>query len=182
LEPPELTPQELTALIAEAVSWLKQQRETFLPYGIPLSSTEKTQLQPFFTAEILELFRIVRLWETGKTVSYPSFYEKLRAGGARLLPDPLHSNAMPIVDVGIFNSDPTLRTIFHTLVHVAQVQIVGLERYAAGYVRTISESGLWMVVPFEEQAYQMDARYTGDPTAIFSVEEEVREWVRAGRF
>ena len=39
-----------------------------------------------------------------------------------------------------------------------------------------------MVVPFEEQAYQLDARYTPDPKDVFSVEEEVREWLSKGRF
>ncbi len=39
-----------------------------------------------------------------------------------------------------------------------------------------------MVVPFEEQAYQMEARYTSNPADVFSVDEEVREWLRSGRF
>jgi len=39
-----------------------------------------------------------------------------------------------------------------------------------------------MVVPFEEQAYQMEARYTNNPADVFSVDEEVREWLRGGRF
>jgi hypothetical protein len=51
-----------------------------------------------------------------------------------------------------------------------------------GYFETLKESGLWMVVLYEEQAYQLDARYTRDPQASFSVEAEVREWVASGRF
>ena len=39
-----------------------------------------------------------------------------------------------------------------------------------------------MVVPFEEQAYQMEARYTSNPADVFSVDEEVRDWLRGGRF
>jgi len=34
----------------------------------------------------------------------------------------------------------------------------------------------------EEQAYQLDARYTRDPKDVFSVGDEVRDWLRAGRF
>jgi len=41
---------------------------------------------------------------------------------------------------------------------------------------------LWMAVPFEEQAYQMDARFTANSSAVFSVEHEVREWLRTGRY
>jgi hypothetical protein len=51
-----------------------------------------------------------------------------------------------------------------------------------GYFETLNESGLWMVVPYEEQAYQLDARYTRDPEDTFSVEKEVREWAANGRF
>jgi hypothetical protein len=51
-----------------------------------------------------------------------------------------------------------------------------------GYFQTLNEAGLWMVVPYEEQAYQLDARYTRNPSDVFSVEEEIREWVRSGRY
>lgn len=44
------------------------------------------------------------------------------------------------------------------------------------------QTGLWMVVPFEEQAYQLDARYTRNPSDIFSVEDEVRQWMQEGRY
>ena len=59
---------------------------------------------------------------------------------------------------------------------------LGAERVVRSYFHTINESGLWMVVPFEEQAYQLDARYTGDSADVFSVEEEVRKWAEQGRF
>jgi hypothetical protein len=55
------------------------------------------------------------------------------------------------------------------------------ERVLEAYLRTLNEQGLWAVVPFEEQAYQLDARYTGNPADCFSVEEEVREWLRSRR-
>lgn len=52
----------------------------------------------------------------------------------------------------------------------------------AGYFQALNESGLWMVVPSEEQAYRMDARYTKDPADVFSVEAEVQEGMRNGKF
>lgn len=182
MELAKFTPVELAALVTEAVSWWKQQRENFLPASIPLSSAQKTQLGPFFTAEILDRLRIVKLSQTGETIPYPPFYEKVRAGGARVVPDLAHLTAVPFFDVAVFNSEPTPRTIFHALVHVTQFVLVGLERVIEGYFRTLNEAGFWMVVPFEEQAYQMDARYTRNPADVFSVEEEVREWLRSGRF
>jgi hypothetical protein len=90
--------------------------------------------------------------------------------------------AMSFIDAALFNREPTLRTVFHTLVHVAQFSLVGLERVMAGYFQALNESGLWMVVPYEEQAYKLDARYTKDPADVFSMEAEVREWMRNGKF
>ncbi len=119
---------------------------------------------------------------TGETIPYPPFYERVRAGGSRVVPDAAHMTAMPFLDVALFNREPTLRTVFHTLVHVTQFTVVGLERVMKGYFQDLNESGLWMVAPYEEQAYRMDARYPKDPADVFSVEAEVREWLRNGKF
>jgi hypothetical protein len=98
------------------------------------------------------------------------------------VPDAAHMTAIPFIDVALFNRQPTLRTVFHTLIHVTQFSIVGLEKVMGGYFRALNDSGLWMVVPYEEQAYKLDARYTKDPGDAFSVEAEVREWLRNGKF
>ena len=178
----KFTAVELASLVAEACVWLKQKRSEFFPASVSLTMTQQMHLSPFFPAKILTTVRIVNLAETGKTIPYPPFYERVRAGGHRLVPDPAHMAALPFIDIGVFNNEPTLRTIFHTLVHVTQFAMVGVEKAIEGYFRVLNESGLWMVVPFEEQAYRMDARYTRDPTDFFSVEEEIREWVRSDRY
>jgi hypothetical protein len=178
----KLTPFELSALVAEAGSWLRQQREKFRPYGIPLSDPQRTQLIPFFAAEILERVRIVSLPQIGETMPSPPFFEKLLASGPVMLPDSAHTAAVPFIDVAVFNSEPSPRIIFHTLVHVTQMVIVGPEQVMEGCFQALTVSGLWMMVPFEEQAYQMDARFTANPADAFSVDEEVREWLRTGRY
>jgi hypothetical protein len=182
LESAKFTPVELAALVDEAVSWWKQQRERFLFYGIPLSNAQKMHMKPFFTAEIIDRVRIVNLPETGETIPTPAFYKKILVVSSSLLPDPAHATAMPFVDVAVFNTELTPRAIFHTLVHVTQLALVGLERVLEGYFRTFNESGLWAGSPFEKQAYHLDARYTENPADVFSVEEEVREWLRSGRY
>ena len=73
MEPAKFTPAELAALVAEALSWWKQQREKFLPYGIPLSTAQKMQLTLFFTEEIVDSFRIVKLPQMGETIATPPF-------------------------------------------------------------------------------------------------------------
>jgi hypothetical protein len=182
VEPPKFTAEELNSLIKEAISWLHQQRELFLRSSIPLDSDQRTELQSFFPAGILGQARIVDASQTGETIPYPPFYERVRAGGARVLPDATHMTAIPFVDVMVFNRQPTLRTVFHNLVHVTQFALLGEERVLKGYFETLNEAGLWMVVPFEEQAYQLDARYTMNPSDVFSVEKEIQEWARNGRY
>lgn len=75
------------------------------------------KLRPFFPAEILDRLRIKHVALTGETIPYPPFYERVRAGGSRVVPDAAHMRAMPFMDVALFNREPTLRTVFHTLVH-----------------------------------------------------------------
>ena len=182
MEPPKFSPSELDGLIAEAAAWMRQQRDKYHDGCEPLSEAVKKELCSFFPDEILNSLRLRDVSLTGETIPYPPFYERVRAGGARVVPDAAHMTAIPFVDVALFNRQPTLRTVFHTLVHVTQFSVVGLERVMAGYFHALNESGLWMVVPFEEQAYKMDARFTKDPTDYFSVEAEVRDWLINGRF
>jgi hypothetical protein len=182
VEPPKFTQMELTGLVAEAVAWLQQQRDKYHPLSTPLSEPVKGKLRPFFPANSLEGLRIRDLSQTAESIPYPPFYERVRAGGARVVPDAAHMTAIPFIDVALFNRQPTLRTVFHTLVHVTQFSILGLERVMKGYFHTLNESGLWMVVPFEEQAYKLDARFTKDPNTHFSVEAEIQEWLRTGKF
>jgi hypothetical protein len=182
VEPPKFTPAELNSLLNEAISWIHQQRDFFLPSSVPLDEDQKASLGPFFSADILKRARIADASKTGETIPFPPFYERVRAGGARVVPDAAHMTGMAFGDVMVFNRQPSLRTIFHNLVHMMQFAILGEERVMRGYFETLNEAGLWMVVPFEEQAYQMDARYTRDPGNVFSVEQEIQEWARQGRY
>jgi hypothetical protein len=182
VEAPKFTEAEMAGLIGETVAWMQQQRDKYRPVCNALSESVKVKLRPFFSAEILDNLRLKDLSKTGETIPYPPFYERVRAGGARVVPDAAHMTAIPFIDVAMFNRQPTLRTVFHTLIHVAQFKIIGLEKVMEGYFRALNESGLWMVVPYEEQAYQLDARYTKDPADTFSVEAEIQEWLRNGRF
>ena len=180
--PQKFSSPELDSLVKEGLAWFHAQREAFFSSGSPLDDAQKSSLLPFFSSDILDRARIVDGSKTGDKIPFPPFYERVRAGGARVLPDATHMTAVTFLDVILFNRQPTLRVVFHNLVHVTQFTILGAERVVRGYFHTINESGLWMVVPFEEQAYQLDARFTRDPLDVFSVEEEVRKWVAEDRF
>ncbi len=180
--PQKFSSPELDSLVKEGLAWFRTQRESFFPSSSPLDDAQKSSLSPFFLSDVLDRARIVDGSRTGDKIPFPPFYERVRAGGARVLPDATHMTAVAFLDVIVFNRQPTLRLVFHNLVHVTQFGILGEERVVRGYFHTINESGLWMVVPFEEQAYQLDARFTRDASDVFSVEEEVRKWAAEGRF
>jgi hypothetical protein len=182
MEPPKFTQPELAALIAEAVAWLQQQREIYRPSAIPLTPDQTTALQAFFPSVILSNSRILDISQTGETIPYPPFYERVRAGGSRVVPDAAHMTAMPFLDVAVFNRPPTLRTLFHNLIHITQFSLLGAECVMESYFHVLNESGLWMVAPVEEQAYQLDGRYTKDPTDVFSVDDEIQDWLRSGKY
>ena len=59
MEPPKFTPDELATLVAEAVAWLEQQREKYRPAGLPLTAAQRAELQPFFSTETLDCFRVL---------------------------------------------------------------------------------------------------------------------------
>ena len=147
MEPPKFTEAELSALISEAEAWLRQQRDLFHPRSKSLEIDQKRELSPFFPAEITESFRILDLSEVGETIPYPPFYEKVRVGGFRLVPDAAHLTAVPFLELAVFNRVPTMRTIFHNLVHVAQFSIVGVQKVMIGYFSVLNNSGVWKVLP-----------------------------------
>jgi hypothetical protein len=116
---------ELDSLISEAVAWINKQREAYLPSSVPLDQHQKSGLNPFFPHEILDRARIVDLSQSNQAIPYPPFYETVRAGGNRVIPDAAHMTGMPFGDLIAFNQKPTLRTVFHNLVHVTQFVFVG---------------------------------------------------------
>lgn len=79
MEPVKFTPPELEQLVAQAISWMQEQRETFLPSSHPLTEEQKANLRLFFCAEILDRLRIAEASKTGQEIPYPPFYEKVRA-------------------------------------------------------------------------------------------------------
>jgi hypothetical protein len=57
-----------------------------------------------------------------------------------------------------------------------------LERYFELFLRALVRKGAYINVPFEVQAYGLDSRFAASPSQAFSVEEEVKVWLRTGRY
>ena len=85
-------------------------------------------------------------------------------------------------DVIVFHDRIESRALFHGVVHAAQIEILGLENYVDLYVRGFVKNKSWLAIPLEEQAYKLDTRFAEAPGERFSVEEEIREWQREGKY
>jgi hypothetical protein len=72
--------------------------------------------------------------------------------------------------------------LFHELVHAVQYKHLGLQGFARLYVQGFLNGGSYEEIPLEKQAYELEARFCGDSVLAFSVEENVKEWIRARRF
>jgi hypothetical protein len=182
VEPPKMSPAEVAALAAEAAAWVRRERERYRTSATPLNEAQQTAMRPFFPADILDRVLVVDLSARGERLPYPPFYSRVRAGGTRVVPDAAHLSAIPFIDLIAFGQKPTDRVLFHSLVQVTQFALLGVEQFMEFYARALNETGLYILVPMVEQAYQLDARYTRDPSDVYSVAEEIRQWEKSGRY
>jgi hypothetical protein len=168
-------------LAVECVAgYLWEQREAFLRVGRFLSDEQKQTLGPFFSRSLLERVRLVELH--GRRLPVPPFYEKAKDMGIVNLPQMTHMASLTFVDVIVFNEQISERALFHGLVHAAQMQILGLERYTDLFVRSFLRTQAHFNVPLERQAFTLEARFAAHPSEPFPVEEQIRLWLRERRY
>jgi hypothetical protein len=165
--------------VKRVADYLRNQREIYYRSGSPLSARQKEILLPFFSATILDRVRTVELH--GRRLPPPPFYLE-SAMGIDNLPELTHMASLTFVDVIVFNDLIIERTLFHGLVHAAQFHILGLERYTDLFVRAFLRTNAHFTVPLETHAFALESKFAVDPGKAFSVEEQVRLWVREERY
>jgi hypothetical protein len=181
--PPEaasLSETQVSQAVKRVSDYLRSQRETYFVSGAPLGPRQKEVLEPFFSPVLLDRVRTVELH--GWRLPPPPFYPEARALGFDNLPALTHMSSLTFLDVVVFNDLIADRALFHGLVHAAQFQILGLERYADLYVRAFLRTNAHITVPLETQAFALESRFAVDSRTGFSVEEQVRLWVRERRY
>jgi len=178
LTPP--TEKQILDAVARVASFLRQQREYYLHSAVPLSNHQKASMWPYFSADLLERVRVVEL--QGKRLPNPPFYEEYRALGFVNLPDIPHMHSLTCLDVVVFNEKVAARTLFHGLVHTVQFEVLGLERYSDLFVRSFVNTKLHFSVPLEAHTFSLESKFAGTPAQPFSVEDQVRLWVRQKRY
>lgn len=172
------------ALVVQAIerlaSYLREQRERFLPSALPLSSRQQATMWPHFSSALLDRIRIVEL--DGKRLPNPLFYEEYRAMGFANLPEVAHMQSLTLLDLIVFHEKISERYLFHGLVHAVQFDVLGLDRYCELFVRSFVNTKQHFSVPLEAHAFSLESKFAGNPSSRFSVEDQVRLWAKQSRY
>ncbi|MGB6385152.1 MAG: hypothetical protein WBD25_03645 [Terriglobales bacterium] len=161
-------------------SYLRDQRDRHLPSAAPLSKHQQARMSAYFSADLLDHVRTVELH--GARISNPPFYAEAKALGILNLPDIPHMKSVTFLDVLVFNDVITERSLFHALVHAVQFQVLGLEHYAELFVRSFVNTRFHFLVPVEEHAFSLESKFARPSAETFSVEDQVRQWVKQRRY
>ncbi len=185
LEPSNLAVPEISReKVAEAINlvsrYLQKQRDHYYALGKPLDARHRAVLQPFFSEGLLDQVRVVESF--GNRVPNPSFFTEAKALGFTNLPELTHMPSITFIDVIVFNEHITSQALFHALVHMVQFQALGLQRYTEAFVRGFLRTHSHVTVPLEAHTFALDSRFATNPAEGFSVEENVRMWIREGRY
>jgi hypothetical protein len=167
---------QVAGMVADYIS---SSRNKYLANAVPLTPEQRAAMQPFFPAEILEQTKILAL--KGERIQDPGFYAMARMMGFKDLPSFSDVAAVTFVDVIVSHEEFTNALLFHELVHVAQYAQLGVKEFGARYVSGFITGGGYEGIPLEKNAYELEQRFHANPTEAFSVADEVREWVQAGK-
>ncbi|MGB8065045.1 MAG: hypothetical protein WCF26_24375 [Candidatus Sulfotelmatobacter sp.] len=175
--------QPTPAQIAQGVAWvstyLQEQRDYYFPASGPLSPQQKASLWPYFSPALLDQVRVVELH--GARVAVPEFFAQARALGFEP-PEITHMDSITFLDVIVFNEELSERALFHALVHTAQIQILGLERYAQLWIHSYIKSRTHFTVPLEVHAFSLASKFLHPTAERFSVEDQILRWVDDNRY
>jgi len=179
-EPSRPTEERIAEAVTQVASYLREQRDHYFASAAPLSNRQKALMWPYFSAALLDRVRVAEL--KGSRICNPPFYEECRALGFTNLPDLTQTPSVTFIDVVVFNDAFTDRQLFHGLVHAAQFELLGLERYTDLFVRGLLHTKAPSTVPLEAQAFALVSKFAAAPASRFSVEEQVRLWIKQARY
>jgi len=176
-------PQPSQAQIRQAIEWLtgylRAQRQYYSPVASPLPDESKARMGPHFAARLLERVRIIEL--RGARLPVPEFFASVRALGFEP-PEITHMDSITYVDLIAFNQRLSERPLVHALVHVVQIEVLGLERYAELWVHGFLKTRAHFTVPLEVHAFSLSSKFLRPTRERFSVEDEVLSWVTHARY
>ncbi len=169
---------DIARYVNETATYIKTQREAYLPDAAPLSPREQEVFRPFFNEGILRTTLFSR--KPDGPMETPAFLKELNDRGVAFSWDRLE--AITFVDMVVFYRDLEPNIQFHELVHAVQYQKLGLKQFANKYVRGLLSRGSYEKIPLEANARLLEEKFFKDPTQAFSVEAEVQRWINENKF
>jgi hypothetical protein len=170
--------------IQKAIQWfaeyLRAEREEYHAIAGPLAGEWRDMMEGYFEPVLLDRVRVLELVD--ERVANPWFYPKAREKGFQHLPDITHKAAVTFLDVVVFNERMGSRDLFHGLVHAAQLDVLGVAEFTELFVRGFLRARSYFLAPMKAHAFALDARFAANPGVRFCVEDEIRDWWRAGRY
>jgi hypothetical protein len=174
--PPLKVPEEFIRMAANKVAaYISEQSDYFRGKAGPIAADDKSALQPFFPADLLDQVKVVRA-----KVSDPSFYPQLRSLGIHNMPAFSELAGITFVDIVVHVAPLARSLLFHELVHVVQYRHLGVAGFADLYVRGFLNGGSYEEIPLEKQAYELEERFAQNGDA-FSVDEDVQRRRKLGQ-
>lgn len=180
MDRPEVSEARIAEMVAGVMAYFRGEREIYFRASEPLALEWRTAVHGYFSRSLLERVRTVVL--KGARIPPPPFYAEAIALSGGNFPDFVHLESVTYQDIIVFHEQIPARTLFHGLVHAAQMDILGFERYTDLYVRGFVKMRSWIAIPLEAQAFQLDTRFAMSPTKVFSVEDEIRSWAEQGQY
>jgi hypothetical protein len=172
-----LSPVMASQLASMVESYISDSRKKYAAQATVLSDAQRSAMQPFFSAAVLDSARLCVL--LGTRVSNPSMYAMAKMMGIRNLPDFAAMTAITFVDVIVSHQEFTDALLFHELVHVVQYSQMDLKEFADRFVKGFIQGGSYEEVPLEKMAHALGSRFSQNPAETFSVDDEVRQWREA---
>jgi hypothetical protein len=169
-----IPPAMVSQLASMVESYISDSRKKYAPQAIPLTDAQRTAMQPFFSAAVLDSARLCVLH--GTRVSNPSMYTMAKMMGIRNLPDFADMTAITFVDVIVSHQEFTDVLLFHELVHVVQCSQMDLKEFATRFINGFIQGGSYEEVPLEKMAHELESRFSLNTAETFSVDDEVRQW------
>src|SRR5689334_20922551 len=161
-----LSPAMVSQLAAMVEDYISSSRTKYAPQAVPLTDAQRVAMSPFFSSSVLDSARLCAL--RGTRVPNPSMYSMAKMMGIRNLPDFSDMAAITFVDVIVSHEDFTDALLFHELVHATQYAQMDLKEFAARFVNGFIQGGSYEEIPLEKMAYELEARFSQNPTQLFS--------------